>query len=212
MPHTPGAMSDTARPHSTAAAPDSPLARFLRWQADARAADLREPTAMSLATADAAGSPSVRMVLLKHADERGFVFYTNLQSPKAAELATRPEAELCFYWNPPGRQVRIHGKITPASDAEADAYFASRPFLSRLGAWASDQSRPLPGPLEIPRRVAALALRHASGRVPRPPHWGGFRLAPDWIEFWEEKPHRLHERVRHHRGADGTWSATPLFP
>jgi pyridoxamine 5'-phosphate oxidase len=188
-----------------------PLACFHAWLADARARKLPEPTAMALATADAAGAPAVRMVLLKHADAQGFVFYTNLQSPKAADLLARPEAELCFYWNPPGRQVRIHGTITAVSETEADAYFASRPFLSRLGAWASDQSRPLPGPLEIPRRVAALALRHASGKVPRPPHWGGFRLAPDWIELWEEKPFRLHDRVRHHRTPEG-WSATPLFP
>lgn len=192
--------------------PDSPLARFLRWLDDARAARLPEPTAMALATAGPGGAPAVRMVLLKHADERGFVFYTNLESPKAADLAARPEAELCFYWNPPGRQVRIHGTVTPVAAAEADAYFASRPYLSRLGAWASDQSRPLPGPLEIPRRVTALALRHAGGRVPRPPHWGGYRLAPDWIELWEEKPHRLHERVRHRRAADGSWTAEPLFP
>lgn len=188
-----------------------PLARFHAWLADARARKLPEPTAMALATADASGAPSVRMVLLKHADEHGFVFYTNLQSPKAADLLAHPKAELCFYWNPPGRQVRIHGIITPTTEAEADAYFASRPFLSRIGAWASDQSRPLPGPLEIPRRVAALTLRHATGGVPRPPHWGGFRLAPDWIELWEEKPFRLHERVRHHRTPEG-WRATPLFP
>lgn len=188
-----------------------PITRVQAWLADARARKLPEPAAMALATTAPGGAPSVRMVLLKHADAHGFVFYTNLQSPKATDLLARPEAELCFYWNPPGRQVRIHGTITRVSDTEADAYFASRPFASRLGAWASDQSRPLPGPLEIPRRVAALALRHADGNVPRPPHWGGFRLAPDWIELWEEKPFRLHKRVRHHRTADG-WTATELFP
>lgn len=197
-------------PTAPASAVD-PLTRFLTWLADAKAKGLPEPTAMALATADADGAPAVRMVLLKHADERGFVFYTNLQSPKASDIETRPEAELCFYWNPPGRQVRVHGHIVAVSDEEADAYFSSRPFLSRIGAWASDQSRPLPGAMEIPRRVAALALRHAGGSVPRPPHWSGFRLTPDWIELWEEKPFRLHERVRHHRTADG-WTATPLFP
>jgi pyridoxamine 5'-phosphate oxidase len=167
---------------------------------------------MALATADAAGEPSVRMVLLKNADAQGFVFYTNLESPKSRDLLARPEAELCFYWKPPGRQVRVHGAIAPVSNTEADAYFASRPFLSRIGAWASDQSRPLPSCLEIPRRVASLTLKYASGKVPRPLHWGGFRVVPAWIEFWEEKPFRLHERVRHHRQPDGSWHVTPLFP
>lgn len=189
-----------------------PLARFQTWLAEARAAGLPEPTAMALATADADGSPSVRMVLLKHADEHGFVFYTHLDSPKSLALAARPVAELCFYWNPPGRQVRIHGPVTPVTDAEADAYFASRPFLSRVGAWASEQSQPLPGPLELPKRVAALSLRHADGVVPRPPRWSGWRVTPEWIELWEEKPWRLHERIRHHRAPDGTWTAKPLFP
>lgn len=206
-------MDDAPPPFSSSSGiGDDPLHRFQAWLTEAKARGPREPTAMALATADADGRPSVRMVLLKGADERGFVFYTNLQSPKAAELAVRPEAELVFYWNPPGRQVRIHGKTTPVAPDEADAYFASRPWLSRLGAWASDQSRPLPGAMEIPRRMAALALKHAGRAVPRPPHWGGFRLAPDWIEFWEERPGRLHERVRHTRGPDGAWSPTPLFP
>lgn len=189
-----------------------PLSRFQDWLADARTRGLPEPTSMALATVDADGSPAVRMVLLKHADEHGFVFYTNLQSPKARALFARPVAELCFYWNPPGRQVRVHGTVAPVSDAEADAYFASRGYLSRVGAWASDQSRPLPDALALPRRVAKYSLRFATGDVPRPSHWGGFRLTPDWIELWEEKPHRLHERVRHHRTADDGWSATPLFP
>jgi pyridoxamine 5'-phosphate oxidase len=194
-----------------AADPHDPLPRFAEWLADARARKLPEPTAMALATASAAGSPSVRMVLLKHADAAGFVFYTNLQSHKAADLLARPEAELCFYWNPPGRQVRIHGVITQVSDAEADAYFGSRPYLSRVGAWASEQSRPLPHALALPKRVAEFTLRFAKN-VPRPPHWGGFRLAPVSVEFWEEKPYRLHERVVHRRDADGAWSATPLYP
>lgn len=166
---------------------------------------------MALATVSPDGAPSVRMVLLKHADAAGFVFYTNLDSPKAAALRARPEAELCFYWNPPGRQVRIHGNITPVSDAEADAYYSSRPYLSRVGAWASEQSRPLPGPLTLPARVAEFALRFAGGAIPRPPHWGGFRLYPASVEFWEEKPHRLHERTLHRRGPAG-WSAVPLYP
>lgn len=188
-----------------------PLPRFHEWLADAHARKLPEPTAMSLATVNADGAPSVRMVLLKDADERGFVFYTNLQSPKALALATHPRAELCFYWNPPGRQVRVHGPVTPVSDAEADAYFASRGYLSRVGAWASEQSRPLPDALALPSRVAKYSLRFAGREVPRPPHWSGFRLAPDWIEFWQERPHRLHERIRHHRTAEG-WTTTALYP
>ncbi len=196
----------------SASAPGShdPLPRFLDWLADARARKLPEPSAMALATVSPDGAPSVRMVLLKHADEHGFVFYTNLESPKAAALRARPEAELCFYWNPPGRQVRIHGTVTAVTDAEADAYFASRPYLSRVGAWASEQSRPLPSALALPRRVAEFTLRFAAS-VPRPPHWSGFRLAPTSVEFWEEKPYRLHERIVHRRASAG-WTATPLYP
>ncbi len=191
--------------------PVDPLFKFHSWLADARARGLPEPSAMSLATVGADGSPSVRMVLLKHADERGFVFYTNLESPKAAGLRADPRAALCFYWNPPGRQIRVRGVCAPVSDAEADAYFASRPYLSRIGAWASEQSRPLPDALALPRRVAKFSLKHFGETVPRPPHWGGFRLAPESIEFWEEKPHRLHDRVLHRREAAG-WSATALYP
>lgn len=206
------APSDDARaPLPPAAAdPHDPLPRFHAWLADARARKLPEPTAMALATVSADGSPSVRMVLLKHADAHGFVFYTNLESPKAAALRARPEAELCFYWNPPGRQVRIHGLTTLVSDAEADAYFASRPYLSRVGAWASEQSRPLPSALALPARVAEFTLRFAAS-VPRPPHWSGFRLAPTSVEFWEEKPYRLHERVVHRRTPAG-WTVNPLYP
>ena len=188
-----------------------PLTRFHAWLADARDRGLTEPTAMSLATVDADGAPGVRKVLLKHADERGFVFYTNLNSPKAEALRAHPRAELCFYWNPPGRQVRVHGPVSPVTPEEADAYFASRPYLSRVGAWASEQSRPLPDALALPRRVASFSAKFVGEQVPRPPHWSGFRLSPDWIEFWEEKPWRMHERVRHHRTAEG-WTATPLYP
>ncbi len=206
-------MSEPApapKPASAAADPHDPLPRFLAWLADARARKLPEPTAMALATVSADGAPSVRMVLLKHADADGFVFYTNLESPKAADLRARREAELCFYWNPPGRQVRIHGSVAPVSDTDADAYFASRPYLSRVGAWASEQSRPLPNLLALPARVAEFTLRFATS-VPRPPHWSGFRLAPTSVEFWEEKPYRLHERVVHRRTHSG-WTATPLYP
>ncbi|MCU0792113.1 MAG: pyridoxamine 5'-phosphate oxidase [Opitutaceae bacterium] len=191
---------------------DALLTRFRAWLQDAKERGVPEPTAMALATVDAEGRPEVRMVLLKHADARGFVFYTNLESPKSVSLRARPRAELAFYWNPPGRQVRISGAVESVSDDEADAYFASRPYLSRLGAWASDQSRPLPDSTALARRVACYGLRWPVGVVPRPPHWGGYRVVPDRIEFWEEKTFRLHDRVVCRREPDGSWESTPLFP
>lgn len=191
---------------------DHPLPRFHSWLADARARGVPEPTAMALATADADGTPTVRMVLLKQADAAGFVFYTNLESPKALALGARPRAELCFYWNPPGRQVRVSGKVSPVQAPEADAYFATRPYLSRIGAWASIQSRPMEGGLALTRRVAKFGLRWPSGDVPRPPHWGGFRLVPEQFEFWQEKPFRLHERFHVNLAPDGHWARTALYP
>lgn len=189
-----------------------PLARFHEWLEEARAAGAPEPEAMALATVDAIGAPAVRMVLLKQADADGFVFYTNLRSPKALALRVHGRAELCFHWRPPGRQVRVHGVVGPVGEEEADAYFQSRPYLSRIGAWASEQSQPGGGSLELSRRVARFCLLHPGGRVPRPPHWSGFRLEPEWIEFWQERPHRLHDRVRYHRAPNGTWAGGNLFP
>jgi pyridoxamine 5'-phosphate oxidase len=151
------------------------------------------------------------MVLLKHADEQGFVFYTNLGSPKAADLRARPVAELCFYWRETKRQVRIHGPVTPVSDSEADAYFETRPRLSQIGAWASRQSEPMPGALSLEQACAGVALRYPVGAVPRPPFWSGFRVAPETLEFWAEKPFRRHERVRYTRGEAG-WTIQRLFP
>jgi pyridoxamine 5'-phosphate oxidase len=188
-----------------------PLARFHEWLADATQAGAREPTAMALATADAGGLPSVRMVLLKHADERGFVFYTNLGSPKAEELRANPRAALCFYWVETRRQIRVHGGVTAVTPEEADAYFATRPRLSQIGAWASKQSQPMSGPFELEQACAAVALRHGLGPVPRPPFWSGYRLAPAAIEFWAEKPFRRHERVRYTRAGDA-WDREWLFP
>jgi pyridoxamine 5'-phosphate oxidase len=188
-----------------------PLATFQEWLDDARRRGLKEPTAMALATVGTDGWPSVRMLLLKHADERGFVFYTNLESDKGRALAAHPQAELCFYWNPPGRQVRVRGPVERVSDAEADAYFNSRPYLSRIGAWASQQSRPLGGMAELERAVAAQMIAHPMGQVPRPPHWSGFRVVPEMIELWCEKPFRLHERVRYFREGTG-WRPQPLYP
>ena len=189
---------------------NDPLARFQEWLGAACARELPEPTAMALATTGADGLPSVRMVLLKAADERGFVFYTNLDSPKAAELAANPHAALCFYW-PPVRQVRVSGRVETVSDAEANAYFATRPRLSQLGAWASRQSQPLGTFAELERALAVYAAKFGFGVVPRPPHWSGYRVVPDAIEFWEQRPFRLHERTVFVRSASG-WNEQPLFP
>jgi len=165
---------------------------------------------MALATADESGAPHVRMVLLKAADERGFVFYTNLESPKASDLRANPRAELCFFW-PPTRQIRIRGNVQPVSPEEADAYFATRPRISQLGAWASRQSRPLGAYAELERAVAACAIRFGLKAVPRPAHWSGFRLVPEQMEFWEQRAFRLHNRVRYTRTAQG-WEEQALFP
>jgi len=188
-----------------------PIAQFTEWLDEATREGELEPTAMALATAGAGGRPAVRMVLLKHADSRGFVFYTNLESPKAADLAARPNAELCFCWKSIGRQVRVSGLTERVSDAEADAYFATRPRLSQLGAWASKQSRPMGGYYDLEAACAAYALRYPFGPVPRPPFWSGFRVIPDRIEFWRQKPFRRHERTVHVR-EDGLWSEQWLFP
>jgi len=187
-----------------------PLDQFSAWLQAAKKSGLAEPTAMALATADATGAPSVRMVLLKGADPRGFVFYTNLGSPKASDLAANPKAELCFYW-PPDRQVRVRGTVAPTSAEEADAYFASRPWLSQLGAWPSRQSQPLGGYAELERAVIACVARFGAGTVPRPHFWSGFRLVPSQIEFWEQRPFRLHSRVRFTRGPEG-WDQQAIYP
>ena len=188
-----------------------PIARFHEWFAAARAAEPHDPTAMALATADSDCRPSVRMVLLKHADKRGFVFYTNLQSPKSSDLATNPRAALCIHWPKLERQIRIDGITELVTDAEADAYFATRPRLSQLGAWASRQSRPMAGRFELEQAVATAGLRYALGAVPRPPHWSGWRIVPEWIEFWQQRAFRHHDRQRFTR--DGaTWRGEWLFP
>ena len=188
-----------------------PIAFFQEWFADARDREKSDPTAMSLATADLQGRPAVRMVLLKHADERGFVFYTNLESPKAADLRDNPRAALCFHWPVLERQVRIEGGGGPGSDAEADAYFATRPRLSQLGAWASRQTQPIAGRFVLEKAVAAVALRFPVGAVPRPPYWSGYRVAPEVIEFWHQRPFRHHDRQRFTREGEG-WRHEWLFP
>lgn len=192
--------------------PDAdPIALFQTWLHEAEAAEPRVPEACALATADADGAPSVRMVLLKDVDARGFVFYTNLASVKAHQLEENPRAALNFHWKSLKRQVCVLGSVTRVSDEDADAYFASRPRESQIGAWASKQSQPLMERLELERRVAKYALKFGIGKVPRPPFWSGYRLAPNTIEFWEDKRFRLHERLLFRREGD-TWRGTWLYP
>lgn len=186
-----------------------PLAQFRRWFEEAGAAGLAQPEAMALATASPAGEPSVRMVLLKGADERGFAFFTNYESRKGVELAANPHAALLFWWQPLGRQVRVEGAVTRLPEAESEVYFRSRPRGSRLAALVSPQSRPLER-AELERRYAEAAARHGED-VPLPPAWGGFRLEPAAYEFWQHGDDRLHDRARYERDGDG-WRRERLAP
>lgn len=172
---------------------------------------MRDPNAMCLATVDLAGRPSTRMVLLKSCDERGFVFYTNLESRKGADLRVNPNVSLTFYWRELNRQVHVRGRIEPVGAAEADEYFATRPRGSQLGAWASRQSRPLPSRTALLAEVARVEMRYLTSSVPRPPFWSGFRVVPAEIEFWVAGPFRLHRRTLFTRAAAG-WTVTPLYP
>lgn len=188
-----------------------PLRQFQLWFEQAVAAGLPEPNAMTLATADAAGRPSARVVLLKGFDRRGFVFFTNYQSRKGRELAANPFVALVFFWPELERQVRIEGQAAPITAAESDAYFASRPRGSQLGAWASAQSSVIADRAALEREVERLAQQFGAGPIPRPPHWGGYRVAPELIEFWQGRPNRLHDRLRYRRGGDA-WLLERLAP
>ena len=194
-----------------AAAMTDPLVLFDEWFAEARASEINDPEAMALATADATGQPSVRMVLLKGHGPDGFVFYTNDQSGKGEQLAANPRAALLFHWKSLRRQVRVEGRVERVSAAEADAYFASRARDSQLGAWASDQSRPLDSRETFERRFEQVKSRFEGQDVTRPPHWGGYRVVPNRIEFWRDRPYRLHERRLFTR-SNGGWSEGLLYP
>ncbi len=188
-----------------------PFGMFRQWLAEAEKKEINDPNAMALATADAEGRPSVRMVLLKGIDERGFVFYTNLESRKGGQLAANPCVGLAFHWKSLRRQVNVEGPVVPVDPAEADAYFASRDRGSQIGAWASRQSQPLAGRFDLESRVAQFAAKFHVGAVPRPEFWSGFRVVPERIEFWEDRPFRLHNRLLFEREGDA-WKTTNLFP
>ncbi len=190
-----------------------PFARFAGWLKEAEAGEPNDPNAMALATVDETGLPDVRMVLLKGFDSRGFVFFTNLESAKGRELTAVPKAALCFHWKSLRRQVRIRGPVEPVGAEEADAYFATRPRGSQIGAWASAQSRPLESAFALEKRVAEFTARFGFGTVPRPPHWSGFRVRPLVIEFWRDRPFRLHERIQFVREAlHDAWRTARLYP
>lgn len=188
-----------------------PLEQFRRWYADAEAAGIKAPQAMALATSTANGAPSVRMVLLKGADERGFIFFTGYVSRKAGELEANPRAALLFHWDPLGRQVRVEGRVDRVREEESDAYFSTRPRGAQLAAVASRQSSVLRDRAEIDARVAQLAGEHEGGEVPRPEHWGGYRLVPESYEFWQHRDDRMHDRLRYRR-ANGDWVVERLSP
>jgi pyridoxamine 5'-phosphate oxidase len=189
-----------------------PFRLFSEWLADATISEPNDPNGVALATVDTDGMPDVRMVLLKGFDEQGFVFYTNFESAKGREILATMKAAMCFHWKSLRRQVRIRGPVEMVSDAEADAYFATRPRGSRIGAWASKQSRPLESRFALEKAVAEYTARHAIGEIPRPAHWSGFRIVPQTIEFWHDRPFRLHDRIVFSRTAAGGWEKTRLYP
>lgn len=190
-----------------------PFGLFAEWLKDAEASEINDPNAVAVATVDEHGLPNVRMVLLKGFDERGFVFFTNFESQKGQEILGQKKAAMCFHWKSLRRQVRLRGEVEVVSDAEADAYYASRPRGSRIGAWASKQSRPLEGRFALEKSVAEYTARYAVGDIPRPPYWSGFRIRPLTIEFWHDRPFRLHDRIEFRRSTpDGAWEKVRMYP
>ncbi|AMS43772.1 pyridoxamine 5'-phosphate oxidase [Aminobacter sp. Y103A] len=205
-------MTDTELKSGDFTEAAEPFQLFASWLKDATASEPNDPTALALATVDTDGLPDVRMVLLKGFDEHGFVFYTNFESAKGREILATMKAAMCFHWKSLRRQVRVRGPVEIVTDAEADEYFASRPRGSRIGAWASKQSRPLESRFALEKAVAEYTARHVIGDIPRPPHWSGFRIVPSQIEFWHDRPFRLHDRVVFTRTADGGWDKDRLYP
>ncbi|MBB4953765.1 pyridoxamine 5'-phosphate oxidase [Agrobacterium vitis] len=190
-----------------------PFGLFEAWLTDAKASEINDPNAVALATVDETGLPNVRMVLLKDFDSQGFVFYTNFESQKGTEILSQKKAAMCFHWKSLRRQVRLRGEVEQVSDAEADAYYQTRPIGSRIGAWASKQSRPLESRFALEKAVAEYTARYALGTVPRPPHWSGFRIKPLTIEFWHDRKFRLHDRVEFRRDdVDQPWTKVRMYP
>ena len=204
-------MSQSGLTSSDFTEASEPLELFANWFGDAEKTEPNDPNAVALATVDAEGLPDVRMVLLKGYDERGFVFYTNFESAKGVEILGSMKAAMCFHWKSLRRQVRLRGPVEIVSDEEADAYYASRARGSRIGAWASKQSRPLESRFALEKAVAEYTARHAIGDIPRPPYWSGFRIKPQTVEFWHDRPFRLHDRLVFSRDGDG-WKRTRLYP
>jgi pyridoxamine 5'-phosphate oxidase len=205
-------MTDTELKSGDFTEAAEPFRLFAAWLEDATKSEPNDPNGLALATVDETGMPDVRMVLLKGFDEEGFVFYTNFESAKGREILSSMKAAMCFHWKSLRRQVRVRGPVEVVSNEEADAYFATRPRGSRIGAWASKQSRPLESRFALEKAVAEYTAKYAIGEIPRPKHWSGFRLVPQQIEFWHDRPFRLHDRVVFRRIAEGGWGKTRLYP